>query len=394
MPPLLNQFAIERLAVATEPAFSQTTAVDTPSTQSLALIDNSFCITPALLGSSGLQNTFKIYRTQGPLPPKALNPESWLARWEFKSDFEKDPVLDPQTKLLVRDLQVAVTLSLADNLTQLHRLLDPQIDPELLNNLAKLEYQLERSCALALQTLQGIARINSFYRNTALDGQEQCLLLQSADTLVSRAKWFKATLQQAQDGLYYIGEDIESKLSKLEQLVYASITGRLQGSLLALGDLIASRWEQLPVNLVNARIEKEAQLFTKLYQRLAGSGAYRFDVDNSISARFIENEPMQQIVQLAELFNIYGSLLSQERNFDLAAIDIDTQGRVHHRRRIKNCYNDFLQACHGTIKTTAKFGSCLKEKQSVLQCLSEIQDYMEEQDYSSQRLMQRFKRSV
>lgn len=394
MAPLLNQFAIERLATATEPAFSQTTAVDTPSTQSLALIDSRFRITPALLEDTGLQDTFKIYRTQGSLPPEALTPASWLAHWEFKSDFEKDPVLDPQTKLLVRDLQVAVTLSLADNLTQLHRLLDPQTDTELLNNLAKLEYQLERSCALALQTLQGIARVNSFYRNNDLNGQEQSLLLQSADAQVNRARWFKATLQHGQDALYYLGEDIDSKLSKLEQQACANIIGRLQGVLLALDDLITSRWEQLPVNLVHARIEKEAQLFTKLYKKLVDSGAYGINVDNSTSVRFIEDEPTQQIIQLAELFNIYGSLLSQERNFDLAAIDIDTQGRLHHRRRIKNCYNDFLQACHGAIKTTAKFGSCLKAKQSVLQCLSEIQDYMKEQDQSSERLMLRFKRSV
>lgn len=398
MKPALDQIKSGDTVIALADTTLEDTQVAPVSRESRQWLDLSFRITPQIHGSTRLlkniQTVTNFHLSLAAIEdPKLLEHKNWASRWQFHPSGCEDAVLNTQTRSLSQDLRQETTVYLAKGLLALERLLTPHSDPTSSEILSDFSHRLEKSYASALQILHGVARINSFYRSERFDEQEEMLLLQSTDGLLNRANWGHATFEHAQETVANLKKQFLPKLSILEGAVSVHFCNYLEKGLATLWDLIDVRAAQLPNLLNKKRAEHEARLFDNLRRSLSDSKAYKLVAIKQKGAIIVEDEAVEQILTLARLFKLQDRLLTQERNFYFAAMEVSSEAQELHKRRIANCYGDFESECKQIFSTLLRFRCQQPQLDLVVGCINNIRDYQRTRHDLSEQLIKRFNHS-
>jgi hypothetical protein len=310
------------------------------------LIDCEFRVFPEILGPARLSKTLAAFRTYDLQRflggPDSLDPRTWLRRWEKLGDNGSDPLLNPGSRRLARQLHAAATVALADGLNQLNRLVGSTASPEVAEEISRYAGCVERCYAVALRTLQGVARTNRCFHKLAESDLERGLLVESADVMVDHARWAGASVEDAQGAACCLGEKLCRVLSRNEEAAFVNLTDRLESGLETLWQLISMRRANMPADAAKNYLSRKIQPLLALRNSLGQSGVLVVDPQIFGPGMVLYDEMQEAILEQARLMKRCCDLLSQERNLDLIGIPVNDDTRASYQRRLNNCYDDFF----------------------------------------------------
>jgi len=322
----------------------------------------------------------------GLLVPELMQPATWLQRWGGAS---VSSLLDRESQRLVPELHRAVSEYVTQGFEQLRRLVSPTPTPVLAKGLMEFEQAVEKCYAVALQALQGMARIVHYSGREELSDDEKALLCESGGNIIEHAEWAQALPEHFDQAKCKLDGYLRVAISGPEEAVCAEILNHLKDGLDALWTLVREKRAQISTQEAEAQWRAEEESFVKLYLAIDDCGVLGMDVVRARSRVYDEDEKVVAVVALEAIFNQYVKLLSEKRNLDLVGKKVDQSARCLQRRRVDRCFMDFLFECKNLVKLLNHFGAKPEAVEEVRRNLDGIAFYMERMNRNSIKLVQR-----
>ena len=351
-------------------------------------LDISFRFVPERLGRAGLGEVLAAYG-RGDLAgvlvdSTALQPSTWCGRWQGPGG---EDLLDPGSKLLSQELRWAATLVLAQGLDRLMQLTSGNSDPALINELDRFEDFIEKSYAVTLQTLQGVARTVRFLDNGGISKEESALLCESVEIMLKRAAWAMAKPGYAQAATADLWEVLCLAVSKAEECACVDVLEELQCGLAALWGIIDEQSQTIPVMPAYERRKAEVEMFSSLLQELISCSALETITIISRDGYRYQDENLEAVERLAALYLRCSTLLAEERNFDLSGGNADNHDRAQQGRRIETHFADFAKEERRLIRDLELFGADSEAREPIERCLTPIELHLRQLKVGSKALI-------